>query len=134
MRFASTELSSGTIDLKIDSSIDIHQKIIGAAGASNERRWLRIPDGADENHLVVLTAEDESKYIEEDEDAKLAAQWVAMRKERDSRLSACDWTQMPDSPLGVSPKAAWADYRQELRDLPAETEDPSAPTWPSQPA
>lgn len=32
-------------------------------------------------------------------------------------LLKSDWTQMPDSPLDADTKAAWATYRQELRDL-----------------
>jgi len=34
-------------------------------------------------------------------------------------LSSSDWTQVPDSPLTTEQKAAWATYRQALRDLPA---------------
>jgi hypothetical protein len=39
--------------------------------------------------------------------------------QRDQFLAQSDWTQMPDSPLSAEVKAAWAQYRQELRDLPA---------------
>lgn len=42
------------------------------------------------------------------------------RQERDSLLAACDWTQVPDSPLSPEAKAAWANYRQNLRDMPQE--------------
>ncbi len=41
-----------------------------------------------------------------------------VRVTRDYALQMSDWTQMPDSPLTVEQKAAWADYRQKLRDLP----------------
>lgn len=41
-----------------------------------------------------------------------------VRQDRDLKLSQCDWTQMPDSPLTATQKTAWADYRQALRDLP----------------
>lgn len=35
---------------------------------------------------------------------------------RESELTQCDWTQLPDS---TASKTTWAEYRQELRDLPA---------------
>lgn len=57
--------------------------------------------------------------------------WDILRKERNSHLGATDWTQMPDAP--ADGKAAWATYRQALRDLPANTPDPSNPTWPTSP-
>lgn len=50
-----------------------------------------------------------------------------MRLQRDTLLAASDWTQMPDSPLTAEQRAAWATYRQQLRDAPA-TWTP-APTW-----
>jgi hypothetical protein len=57
----------------------------------------------------------------------------SLRAERNTRLSACDWTQLPDSPLSVEDKALWATYRQNLRDLPENTLDPLNPEWPEQP-
>lgn len=38
-----------------------------------------------------------------------------MRNERDRRLVASDWAMATDAPTD---KAAWAEYRQALRDLP----------------
>lgn len=56
-----------------------------------------------------------------------------LRSMRNSILTSCDWTQMPDSPLTDAKKAEWATYRQALRDLPSTT-DPSDPTWPTPPS
>jgi hypothetical protein len=42
-----------------------------------------------------------------------------VRNQRDQLLAQSDWTQMADSPLSDEQKAAWAAYRQQLRDLPA---------------
>lgn len=39
-----------------------------------------------------------------------------MRLYRDALLAASDWTQIADAPTN---KAAWAAYRQALRDFPA---------------
>ena len=42
-----------------------------------------------------------------------------MRHRRDAMLTASDWTQLPDAPLTEEQRAAWATYRQALRDAPA---------------
>ena len=49
---------------------------------------------------------------------------------RDAELAATDWTQVSDAPVD---HAAWAVYRQELRDLPA-TIDINNPVLPDPPA
>lgn len=60
-----------------------------------------------------------------------AVSWAELRAERDRLLVNCDWTQVPDAPVD---QAAWAVYRQALRDLPDNTQDPRNPAWPTPPA
>ena len=57
---------------------------------------------------------------------------AAIRARRDQLLAESDWTQLPDVPEAT--KAAWADYRQALRDLTAQDGFPDAIQWPSTPA
>lgn len=57
-------------------------------------------------------------------------EWPLVRAERDRRLLACDWTQLPDVPLTT--KEPWATYRQALRDI-TEQPDPFNITWPAAP-
>ena len=52
---------------------------------------------------------------------------AVMRWHRDAWLAASDWTQTLDAPLTDEQRAAWATYRQQLRDAPA-TWTPG-PTW-----
>lgn len=59
------------------------------------------------------------------------AQASAIRAERNDRLAACDWTQLPDAPVDA---AVWAAYRQALRDVTAQPGFPWTVTWPSTPA
>lgn len=59
--------------------------------------------------------------------------WERLRNQRNRRLFMSDSTQLSDAPLTSSQKTAWTTYRQALRDLPENTEDPKNVTWPSQP-
>jgi len=54
-----------------------------------------------------------------------------IRWQRDGLLVSSDWTQVPDSPVD---KQAWIDYRQQLRDLPSQNENPRLIVFPEQPA
>lgn len=58
---------------------------------------------------------------------------TALRSRRDALLAASDWTQLPGAPIGPEEKTVWDQYRQQLRDLPAETADPFNPAWPAAP-
>jgi hypothetical protein len=53
-----------------------------------------------------------------------------VRAERNKKISATDWTQLPDS---AADKASWAAYRQALRDITAQAGFPWTIDWPVQP-
>lgn len=58
-----------------------------------------------------------------------------LRYERDKRLAACDWTILPDV-IAMKSSAwapAWYAYRQQLRDLPANTTLETGINWPTPP-
>ena len=55
---------------------------------------------------------------------------IRMRHWRDEELARTDWTQVADAPVD---KAAWATYRQALRDLPTSNADPRLIELPTQP-
>ena len=59
-------------------------------------------------------------------DSHLNCGFEELRTYRDDELSTSDWTQVPDGPLDSTTKAAWATYREKLRDLPS---DAKAPFW-----
>jgi hypothetical protein len=71
--------------------------------------------------------------------AKNAEILTKIRNERNTRLLACDWTQLADTRISLDKKEAWSAYRQELRDFPeliTETMLASYPTsiiWPLDP-
>lgn len=55
---------------------------------------------------------------------------TAMRVARDGLLMRCDWTQHLDAPVD---RAAWAAYRQALRDFPATWEPGPIADFPNPP-
>lgn len=59
----------------------------------------------------------------------IEAQWQHVRSDRNARLAACDWTQLPDAPVDA---AAWAVYRQALRDI-TDQSNPLEIVWPTAP-
>ena len=94
-----------------------------------------VPDPGGSTGYWVVDAEAETVTNNQDQaDADaLANSWASLRTERNALLVSSDWTQASDSPLTDEVQASWATYRQELRDLPASTEDPANPTWPEAP-
>jgi hypothetical protein len=88
---------------------------------------------------AVDTYNNEKQRLEDEKIAQAEAieaardYWAELRSSRDYKLSECDWTQLPDAPLTEEQKTAWITYRQALRDLPANTEDPKNPIWPTSP-
>ena len=60
--------------------------------------------------------------------------WMKLRSERDNLLVSSDFTQLGDIGLSESKKTEWINYRQALRDLPANTSDPANPNWPTKPS
>lgn len=66
----------------------------------------------------------------EAKDALDAQQAALIRSQRTQKLAESDWTQVADAPVD---KAAWAVYRQALRDVTTQTGFPWEVTWPAQP-
>jgi len=65
---------------------------------------------------------------------KDAEQAKSVRTQRGEKLKECDWTQVADALLDAPvDKAAWATYRQALRDVTAQTGFPWTIDWPTQP-
>lgn len=54
----------------------------------------------------------------------------SVRDQRNRLLAETDWTQVDDTPVD---KAAWATYRQALRDITLQTDFPHNIVWPAKP-
>lgn len=61
---------------------------------------------------------------------------ACVRAERNARLSKTDWVHLPDSPISSDELEMWNEYRQALRDVPA-NHDPALGLdvdWPVPPS
>ncbi len=76
---------------------------------------------------VIHTFDGYREVLNTDLETKL---FKRIRNWRNAELVKSDWTQLADS---VCDKAAWATYRQALRDLPASNADPRQIELPAQP-
>ena len=62
--------------------------------------------------------------------SELNSSKAKVRSQRDALLASTDWTQLTDAPVN---SAAWATYRQALRDIPNQAGFPVTVTWPKNP-
>ena len=84
-----------------------------------------------DNVRIQLTAEEEAQ-VDADAEA-LDLNLEPVRQQRNSLLSASDWTRLDDATLGDHTAEEWATYRTALRDLPSTTDRVSLIVWPNDP-
>lgn len=93
---------------------------------------LNVAEGVPENLNGVWTQKwDVTPATSAEVAARTTVKGNQVRGERNKKLSECDWTQLADSP--VTNKAAWIQYRQDLRDLTKQGGFPWAVVWPVSP-
>jgi len=103
--------------LLVDSRVDINRHYV------KDGATVEMPERPSQHHVFDYEAEAwvlDDRAVRDD-----------VRVRRAALLQASDWTQLPDVPLET--RAAWADYRQALRDI---TEQPGFPDnieWPVPP-
>tara|TARA_B100000700_G_C14858665_1_gene767542 strand:- start:382 stop:804 length:423 start_codon:yes stop_codon:yes gene_type:complete len=90
-----------------------------------------IVDIGDEHDGINFTTQKLSRVLTDEE------KFENLRAERNALLNTTDWTQQGDVPDAI--KTKWQTYRQELRDLPANTDISTTTTgltdvaWPTKP-
>lgn len=92
-----------------------------------------VGDHTDFDGLVGTTYEGEEVYFVVDAtppDAVFQRDAKSTRQKRNLLLTTSDWTQVADAPVD---RAAWADYRQALRDITSQAGFPSEVNWPVAP-
>ena len=83
------------------------------------------PIGAEVFNAAKVTA---AAYVATPVDLEALA--TEARAKRNGLLAASDWTQVADAPVD---QAAWATYRQALRDITAQAGFPADIAWPTKP-
>lgn len=137
--------SGGTAVVKTSTFVDGSQTVKvrgGTAGAGDQLVSMPLDErGApvDESRGYISARWTGSGWTEGASEAEIAT-WnavkrpkleEAVRAERDRLLSRSDWTQLPDTTV-TSPEA-WREYRQKLRDIPAQEGFPLRVRWPYPP-
>jgi len=88
-------------------------------------------------NIKVYKNKKNGSHFEGDDTAKdariLADKWKNIRNFRNQDLASSDWTILDDSPLASSKKLEWQVYRQKLRDIPKDNDDPDNIDWPVKP-
>jgi hypothetical protein len=93
-----------------------------------------------EQHTNLLNEQSQGKQIVPDENGYpitivppvIPPTWEQIRAKRDFLLKDSDWSVAGDATPKPS-KEAWLTYRQALRDIPQNFEDPSEVIWPNKP-
>lgn len=98
--------------------------------ASPTRYQVAFADGVEQINGKWYTKHSVTDMDDEAKAALDTAQAEAVRKQRNEKLSACDWTQVEDS---TADKTAWAEYRTALRNVPSQAGFPWTIEWPDAP-
>jgi hypothetical protein len=115
----------------IRQSMVIDEDLI-ALNLKDGEAYIEGTAGPNETHVIDGQLVD--GYADSRQQDAIDQAWIDFREYRRILLLESDWTQAADSPLSDAKKAEWATYRQQLRDLPANTTDPANPTWPTPPS
>ena len=90
-------------------------------------RWVGI---AEDNQHRLGEVINETPVTEIIDDTPAPDLETPVIQERNALLVSSDWTQVADAPVD---QAAWATYRQELRDITSQETFPNEVTWPVPP-
>ena len=89
--------------------------------------WVTVPSELEPQVSSIVEAHDGPAGL-------VAIAWEAVRVDRNGRLAKSDWTALGDHQLSEVEEAAWWAYRQSLRDVPQDHDDPTDITWPEPPS
>ena len=98
---------------------------------AGQRHVVKI--GTDGFELIDFTPEENAQRDAEEQawaDGANDRAFATLREERDRLLNETDWYANSDVTMSNDMKT----YRQALRDLPANTADPTDVTWPTKPS
>ena len=117
-----------------------------SSGIGTSGNWVTVEGYQGENQTLTydastntVTCKDEIDEvpvatISELEAIKLELTKDYLRSNRNKLLAESDWIVTKSLETGVGVSTDWKNYRQALRDLPANTTDWENPTWPTPPS
>jgi hypothetical protein len=94
------------------------------------RPFIQIHDASTGESVVREMNDTEFLVWQSDQSDRTINQAKDVRQQRTEKLKDSDWTQVADAPVD---QAAWAEYRQALRDVTAQSGFPWTIVWPVQP-
>lgn len=89
--------------------------------------WITVEPSDEAAVTTVVEAHDGSASLS-------LTQWRMVRKNRNRLLRDSDWIAVTDSQLSDANQTSWQEYRQNLRDVPQNQNDPENITWPDAPS
>ncbi len=112
---------------------DLHTNMPGDARPITQETWAALMEAQAEGKRII--ADEAGDPIAADPAPRTFEQELLyLRSRRDRLLRLSDRTQVPDFPISQEDRAAWADYRAQLRDLPEScAADPWSAVWPVPP-
>jgi hypothetical protein len=88
--------------------------------------WAVFTDCFPDNH---------DQLMEQDQSSITDEQWWSIAKWwKNALLNESDWSQVSDNSLSEEQRAAWREYRQELRDISNNFTDPKKIVFPDLPS
>lgn len=98
----------------------------------NPTAYMRAAKQANEEQKI-LSVKDDALFLSEKNALNSVQAAMLVRSIRNEKLFETDWTQLPDVDLTDTQREKWKEYRQNLRDLPADPGFPQNIEWPEQP-
>jgi hypothetical protein len=109
---------------------DAENQLSGDASHMLEVQANEVPDFMQNEVVFDLETGVQIQSTPKQPTVDLSAIGRSIKKQRNKLLSLSDWTQVADAPVD---QAAWATYRQALRDVPEQDGFPDGVVWPVPP-
>jgi hypothetical protein len=108
---------------------EIHKKMPEDVVAVTDAEYRYLMEGQALGKIIVW----KSRRVQLADFVPPAVSWEDIRAKRDTILTKCDWTQMPDNQLDAETKETWLVYRQALRNITETFAHPDEVVWPLAP-
>lgn len=106
--------------------VGVHNNIPDDVIEVDAEKYQFLIEGASLGKKIVY----KSRKLQLADQAIPALTWEQVRKQRESKLRASDWTQMPDTALSAEEVDEWRKYRQDLRNITETFDNPDKVVWP----